>query len=125
MANEKDIQKAIQVLRDTRVTTLKLILSNATVSSISLNELCKEAIDTGKQGFTAVLIEEGATPPRDRLQRFCGWPTAEVEPAIANYLAGEESTRSSAPREKPRSPEEPIDFQQRKQAQVKYYECRV
>ncbi len=120
MANQKGIQKAIQVLPDARVTTLKLILSNATVSSISLNELCKEAIDAGKQEFTAVLIEKGATPPRDKLRRLCGWPRAEVQPAIAKYLADNDSTRSSAPREKPQSPE---DFQQRshfQQAQVRY-----
>ncbi len=86
-ANEKDVHKAIQCLPDTRVTTLKLILSKATVSHVSLNHLCKEAMDSRKVKFTAVLVERGATPPYDELRRLCGWPRAGVEPAIANYLA--------------------------------------
>lgn len=122
-ANEKDIQMAIRVLPDTRVTTLKLILCNATVDCTSVNTLCRETMDGKKQKFTALLIEKGATPPCDELIRLYGWPEAELEPAIANYLAAKESSKSRASSYWGKSPtDDTVNSQQSSTAQAQVVE---
>ena len=81
-----DIEVAVRLLPDERMSTLELILSKCDTRNC-ISNLCQTAMECNKIKFTAHFIENGAKPPQDKLKSLIGWPREDIDPIFAQYLS--------------------------------------
>jgi len=81
-----DTVVAVQVLSESQIRILDLILSKCNETQLALNTPCSTAMVAGKMQFVARFIQCGATPPPEELKRCSGWPDRIVNHTIHQYL---------------------------------------
>ena len=81
-----DTVVAVQVLSESHIRTLELILSTCNESELAMNTPCRAAMVADKMEFVARFIQKGATPPPEELKQCSGWPGKRVNHIIHQYL---------------------------------------
>ena len=86
---EEDVMKAVNLLPESKLKTLQLILGHATVIEVSrrcISDASEKAMEAKKMNFLAHFLEVGAMPNPVDLAKLVGLPSKHPNPVFQHYL---------------------------------------